>query len=123
MDLIQYKGPFYRNQVIEVPAEPGYTYVHIGIQVPKRQPIGVPVTRVSEDGKTTTETGEWRPFNHGSATSPSYGQEPIVQINGEQYQLSQADILEFDGLSEVSWTIRFLKTLPAESIIDIVRKT
>lgn len=113
MDLVQYKGPFLRNQVITVPAVTGYSYVHIGIQVPKRQPIGVPVTKVSKDGKTTTETGEWRSFK----------EDPIVQINGEQYQLNECDILEFDGLSEIDWTIQFLKTLPAESIIDIVRRS
>lgn len=113
MDLIQYKGPFTIGQTIEVPAVAGYTYVHIGIQVPKRQPISVPVTEVSEDGKKTIWTGDWRKM---------YG-DPIVQINGKDYQLNACDVLEFDGLSEIDWTIRFLHSLPAESIIDIVRKT
>lgn len=114
MDLIQYKGPFARNQVITVPANPDYSYVHIGIQVPKRQPIGIPVTEVSDDGKTTSIVeNEWRPMS----------QDPIVQINGVDYQLNRHDILEFDGLSEVSWRIVFRKNLPSESIIDIVRKT
>lgn len=113
MDLVQYNGPFYSGQVIEVPAVTGYEYVHIGIQVPKRQPIAVPITRVSSDGKTTFDTGEWR---------PSY-EDPIVQINDKQYQLNECDVLEFDGLSEIAWTIRFLTNLPSESIIDIVRRT
>lgn len=118
MDLTQFKGPFYSNQVITIPAEPGYTYVHIGIQVPKRQPIAVPVTTVSRDGKTTTPTGEWR--------NMAGKMDPIIQINdgnNQQFVLNECDVLEFDGLSEIAWTIRFLKTLPAESIIDIVRRT
>lgn len=114
MDLIQYKGPFLRSQVITVPADPDYKYVHIGIQVPKTQPIAIPVTEVSENGKETTIIeNEWRPFR----------EDPIVQINGMDYQLNSNDILEFDGISEVTWRIVFKKNLPAESIIDIVRKT
>lgn len=113
MDLIQYKGPFKAGETIEVPAVTGYTYVHIGIQVPKQQPISVPVTTVSNDGKTTTWTGDWRPMRGN----------PIVQINEKDYQLNACDVLEFDGLSEIAWTIRFLHSLPPEAIIDIVRKS
>lgn len=93
--------------------------MYIGIQVPKRQPIAVPVTIVSQDGKTTTIVSDrWRDMRGKM--------DPIVQINdgnNQQFTLNECDVLEFDGLSEVSWTIRFLKTLPAESIIDIVRRT
>lgn len=113
MDLVQIKGPFSRNQRITIPAEPGYTYVHIGIQIPKRQPLAVPVTRVSNNGKTTTWTGAWRESRANIS----------VTINDMQYQVNASDILEFDGLSEVTWTIQFNQAMPPETIIDVVRRS
>lgn len=112
MELRQVKGPFSSGQVITIPAELGYSYVHIGIQVPKTQPITVPVISVSADGKTFAEIP-----NQYRETSPAAN----LSINNMTYQLNAAGILEFDGLSEVEWTIRFLRSFPAETIIDIVR--
>lgn len=113
MKLQQYKGPFASGDRIRIPAQTGYNYVHIGIQVPKRQPITVPVTRLSNDNKTTTETGSYR---------PSYPN-VCLSINGQTYQINSSDVLEFDGLSEIEWDIQFLTNFPAETIIDIVRRT
>ena len=39
MKLIQYKGPFQIGDTISVKAQQNYKYVHIGIQIPNRQPI------------------------------------------------------------------------------------
>ena len=113
MKLMQYKGPFASGRRITIPAQTGYTYVHIGIQVPKTQPITVPQTRLTNNNKTTIETGEYR----------SMRPDARILINGETYQLNVADILEFDGLSEIDWEIQFLDSFPAETIIDIVRRT
>lgn len=117
MDLAQIKGPFYRNQRVTIPSEAGYKYVHIGIQIPKRQPIAVPATRVSNNGKVTTLTGEWR--NQYPSNMPNIS----LTINDILYQVNANDILEFDGLSEVTWTIQFNQAMPAETIIDVVRSS
>lgn len=112
MELRQIKGPFSAYQQVTIPPETGHTWVHIGVQVPKTQPIAVPLTQVSLDKKTTTHTGNYR---------ESY---PIlkVEINGDMYQLNECGILEFDGLSEIAWNLRFLTYMPPETIIDVVRE-
>ena len=113
MELHQYKGPFASGSRIVVPAQTGYTYVHIGIQVPKTQPIAVPETKLTNNNKTTVETGNYRSIKGNARLS----------INGQTYQLNAADVLEFDGLSEIRWEIQFLDKFPAETIVDIVRRT
>lgn len=91
MELIQFTGPFRAGQHISVPAQSGRSYIHIGIQVPKRQPI--------------------RYWNKAL--------EPEFQINGQLYKINENGILEFDGLAEIAWEIEVKKNLPAEAIIDI----
>lgn len=110
MELVQYKGPFAAGSRLTVPAQFGYTYVHIGIELPKSQPIGVPETILSNNNKTTTSTGRYRAVRSTAK----------LEINGTEYQINANDILEFDDLAEVEWNIRFLSNLPAETIIDIV---
>lgn len=119
MELIQFKGPFYPSKPIIVEGNPDYTYVHIGIQIPKSQPIVGPKTIV-ENG-TSVKTDQWLGL---SKLTPS------VRINADnetadgphRFKINASGILEFDGLSEVSWTIRFSEVLPPECIIDIIRK-
>lgn len=105
MELRQYKGPFTSGQRITVSPQTGYTYVHIGIQIPKVQPLTVPNTSVN------SEEIQYRPSR------------PNVQIsiNNKTYQVNECGILEFDGLAEIEWNIQFLQAMPAETIIDIVR--
>lgn len=110
MELIQYKGPFSTSDRIIIEPQIGESYVHIGIQVPKIQPITIPETKVSND--TIIKTGKYRPAT----------EDVKISINNKTYQLSDTGILEFDGLSETGWDIRFLTNLPAEAIIDIVRR-
>ena len=112
MKVVQYHGPFSAGDRIIIPAEMGTTWVHIGIQVPKNQPITIPQTRLTNNNKTTVKTGSYRESREN----------PIISINGKTFQMNESDILEFDGLSEIEWTIQFLKSLPAETIIDIVRR-
>lgn len=109
MELKQYRGPFSYGDRITVPAQIGYTWVHIGIEIPKRQPITVPETQVIDE-KNIIETGQYRPSYENTA----------ILINDQTYQINANDILEFDGLSEIEWKISFLGYLPPETIIDIV---
>ena len=97
MKLIQYKGPFTAGEVIEIEPEYDCTYVHIGIQIPNRQPIAY-----------------WN-----SAYSPD------VELGGVDgstigYAVNEKGILEFDEIAQGSWRIRFLKDVPMETIIDIL---
>jgi len=92
MKLIQYTGPFSAGQTITIPAQIDYSYVHIGIQIPKRQPIHL-----------ITETAL-----------------PIdLTFNEVGYRINDSGILEFDETTETSINIKIERDLPWESIIDI----
>lgn len=97
MKLLQYVGPFSKNQTITIPARTDYVYTHIGIQIPKRQPIGA----VPE-------------------TSLPLSTHPVdVRINNIDYRVSHG-LLEFDGLASLRWEIEFLEAMPDGTIIDIL---
>ena len=92
MKLIQYTGPFSAGQTITIPAQTDYSYVHIGIQIPKRQPIAL-----------ITETAL-----------------PIhITFNGVGYRVNETGILEFDETTETTIDIKIERDLPWESTIDI----
>lgn len=92
MKLIQYTGPFSAGQTIIIPAQTDYAYVHIGIQIPKRQPIAL-----------ITETAL-----------------PVdITFNGVGYRVNDTGILEFDETTETTIDIKIERDLPWESIIDI----
>lgn len=95
MQLIQYVGPFEAGERFTLPAQMGYRYTHIGLQIPYRQPISL--------------------IN----SSPL----PIdVSINGVEYRVNDKDILEFDDMRETSLEIEIEDDLPWGSIIDIARE-
>ena len=92
MKLIQYTGPFSAGQTITIPAQIDYSYVHIGIQIPKRQSIAL-----------ITETAL-----------------PIdITFNGIGYRVNDTGILEFDETTETTIDIKIERDLPWESTIDI----
>lgn len=96
MELVQYNGPFNSGDEIKTEVRYDYTVVHIGIQIPKRQPIAA-----------------WK--------SKEYS--PDLTINGNPYAVNENGILEFDGTSEISFTVKFNKTLPPETILDVIYKS
>lgn len=92
MKLIQYTGPFSAGQTITIPAQTDYTYVHIGFQIPKRQPVEL-INTVAL---------------------------PIdFTLNNVSYRVNNTGILEFDKTTETSINIKIERDLPWESIIDI----
>lgn len=95
MKLLQLTGPFSAGQSISIPAQSTYEYIHIGIQIPERQPIQY-----------------WKK-----------SLQPDVTINGVSYRVNDNGILEFDGLAELAWVIKFEKDLPMTAIIDILYRT
>lgn len=93
MELIQYTGPFTAGQTITIPAQTSYTYVHIGIQIPKRQPIELIDTKALDVDITLNDIG---------------------------YRVNEKGILEFDQTNETDINIEIARDLPWESIIDIM---
>lgn len=92
MKLIQYTGPFSAGQTITIPAQVDYNYIHIGFQVPYRQPIKL-------------ETKMALPVD--------------FTMNDVQYRVGDTGILEFDETTEDSIDIRIERDLPWESTIEI----
>ncbi len=128
MKLYQYRGPFKEKDTITIQSRLGYEYVHIGIQIPDKQPIARQPWARSQgtDGLTHKEAMEknhineiedmraegWESFQSASKVD--------IDINGTEYRLSASDILEFDDINISSWEITVLRDLPWGTIIDIV---
>lgn len=128
MKLYQYRGPFKAKDTITIQSRIGYEYVHVGIQIPKKQPIAhQPWVRPDgTEGLTHKEIMEQNHLNEiedpraeGWESFQSASQVDI-DINGTEYRLSASDILEFDDISVSSWDITILRDLPWGTIIDIV---
>ena len=98
MKIVQYKGPFNRGDSIEI--RPGYdiSYVHIGIQIPHRQPVEYPHS------------------NEPLASDLRMGEDANSLIS---YKINKPGILEFDEINQGGWYMVFDKNMPAETIIDI----
>lgn len=97
MKLEQKKGPFSAGSSFRVGATDARQYVHIGIQITKRQPIRyITDSVVPADIRITTNEGE------------------------SEYRINDTGILEFDGNVGNTVTVTFLRDLPMETIIDIV---
>lgn len=96
MELVQYKGPFSSGDEIKTDVRYDYAVVHIGIQIPQRQPIST-----------------WK--------SAEYA--PDLTINGHQYAVNANGVLEFDGISAISFSVKFNKDLPPETIMDVIYKS
>lgn len=99
MKLLQYSGPFSKGQTVLVPPDDDSRYVHIGLQVPYK----------------------WK-----LEYLPKQGVDPDISIyNGDEkfsYYINHRGILEFDGLSDFYYQITFNRSLPMETIVDIIYK-
>jgi len=90
----QVRGPKSEGDTFEIKSETSITYVHIGIQVPDRWPIAY--------------------WDKTSALSTE------LSVNGVSYHICDTGILEFDGLSETSFSVEFERDVPWGTIIDFV---
>ena len=97
MRLEQKKGPFSKGSSFQVGKVLTNEYVHIGIQIPKVQPIE---------------------FINNESVTPDIK----IQSNNreESFRINKKGILEFDGKLGNSLTITFLKDFPMETVIDLV---
>ncbi len=128
MKLYQYRGPFKEKDVIAIRSHLGYEYVHIGIQIPNKQPIArQPWTLSGGTGGLTHKEAMEKNHINGIEDTQGEGWESFqsasrvdININGTEYRLSASDILEFDDINVSSWEITILRDLPWGTIIDIV---
>ncbi len=126
MKLYQYRGPFKAKDTITIHSRLGYEYVHIGIQIPDKQPmIRQPWVRPEGNTLQHKDIMEQNHLNeiedYKKEGWESIQSVPVdLDINGTEYRLSSSDVLEFDDISVSSWDITILRDLPWGTIIDIV---
>ena len=111
--LLEYTGPFTTGQRITLSPLINTEYVHIGMQIPQRQPVAIRERRQNPQSVTPTTIvpDSWREIQ-----TPS----PELSVNGKNFCVSPTGILEFDEMADIEMTISILKNLPAETIIDII---
>lgn len=126
MKLYQYRGPFKAQDTITIHSRLGYEYVHIGIQIPDKQPmIRQPWVRPEDNTLPHKDIMEQNHINeiedYRKEGWESIQSVPVdLEINGTEYRLSSSEVLEFDDISVSSWDITILRDLPWGTIIDII---
>lgn len=121
MLLEQKKGPFSAGSSFRVGGTDGRGYVHIGIQIPKSQPIA---------GEVYCDTIVAGHKHNNLLGTPLdiLGKMPPADIRistsggTNDYKVNATGILEFDTQVGNSIKITILRDLPAETIIDLVYK-
>lgn len=120
MKMLQYTGPFTTSDTIKISSAVGYEYVHIGVQIPQRQPIARQAEKTSlrpdintvRNAITDRREEDWSGYDNDTRVD--------LSINGVSYRVSDGDILEFDEINVSSWEIAFKDDLPWGTIIDIM---
>lgn len=120
MKMLQYTGPFTTSDTIKISSVVGYEYVHIGVQIPQRQPIARQAEKTSlrpdintvRNAITDRREEGWSGYDNDTRVD--------LSINGVSYRVSDGDILEFDEINVSSWEIAFKDDLPWGTIIDIM---
>ena len=113
MKLEQIKGPFSIKSSHTSNAGARNSYVHIGIQIPQRQPIAY---------------SEYRALNEGKEELLLFPQIPDYDItittnqSEFSYKLNETGILEFDGNFGSKLKFTFEKSMPPETIVDVIYK-
>lgn len=113
MKLEQIKGPFSTKSSHTFKAGAGNSYVHIGIQIPKRQPIAY---------------SEYRALNEGKEDIILFPQIPdydvTITTNESEfsYKVNETGILELDGNFGSKLKFTFEKSMPPETIVDVIYK-
>jgi hypothetical protein len=134
MRLIQKKGPFSKGSSFKVGGASLNEFVHVGIQIPKTQPMSpvmddtIPfVGRFKYDMKSPNYSDDQIQDQYDqSKCLISDAIEPDVSImtttGTSDLYVNKAGVIEFDTNVGATVTIKFLKDLPAETIVDLVYK-
>lgn len=111
MVLQQIKGPFSIKSSKTFSAGVGNSYVHIGIQIPKRQPIAYSEYRALYEGKEDIVL---------FPQIPDYDITITTSETEFSYKINETGILELDGNFGSKLKFTFEKTMPPETIVDVV---
>lgn len=99
MRLVEKKGPFSAGCSFRVGGASANQFVHVGIQIPNKQPISYAASDdIMPDVQLTTSNGI------------------------SDFYVNEHGILEFDCNVGTAVTVRILKNLPPETILDFVYK-
>lgn len=113
MKLEQIKGPFSIKSSHTFKAGAGNSYVHIGIQIPKRQPIAYSEYRALNEGKND---------NILFPQIPDYDVTITTNESEFSYKVNEIGILELDGNFGSKLKFTFEKSMPPETIVDVIYK-
>lgn len=107
MKMTQIVGPIKKNDVIRLlPPDNNCTFVHIGLHIPKQWPV--------KDLKKKEDRSPWIKVLGASSK---------LETDEHEYLLNEHNVLEFDGVEEEEFTIKALRDLPPETVIDVVYTT
>lgn len=138
----RFQGPISHNSSIVVKSVSNAKYTHIGIQIPNKYPINELINWYSpgvevfgENGKSTyikplTKNDKTNTFSKYDSTK-DLNDDVDVEIvldskdgsSSQYYRVSELGILEFESLDTNSITIKAIRDLPVETIIDIAQST
>lgn len=113
MKLEQIKGPFSIKSSHTFKAGAGNSYVHIGIQIPKRQPIAYSEYRALNEGKDDIIL---------FPQIPDYDVTITTNESEFSYKVNETGILELDGNFGSKLKFTFEKSMPPETIVDVIYK-
>lgn len=116
MFLQQIKGPFVVKSSYNFNAGSGNSYVHIGIQIPKRQPIAYSEYRWIRDENNKNDLVLF-PYK------PDYDITITTNESECSYKINETGVLEFDGNFGSKLKITFEKNMPPETTVDVMYKT
>lgn len=120
MRLVQKKGPFSKGSSFQAGGTNANEFVHIGIHLPKTQPISENLynTNRFDNGHNSSRVE----FKTLETTSLSPDIQLTTVSGASTFYINELGILEFDGTVGTAVTVKFLKDLPAETVIDLVYK-
>lgn len=106
MKMRQIVGPIKEGTVTTISLrDNNCTFVHIGLHIPKQWPV--------KDLKKKDSS----PWIQVLCASPKR------KTDEHEYLLNEHNVLEFDGVEEEEFTIKALRDLPPETVIDVVYTT
>lgn len=108
----KFYGPIGAGTAITIPSITNTKYTHIGIQIPKKTPINKIINDYSEKNNITTTINDDVDVNISISAGDN---------RGCDYRIGDTGILEFENLGNNEITIRTIRSLPVETIIDVAK--
>lgn len=138
----RFQGPILQGSSIIVKSVSNAKYTHIGIQIPNKYPINELINWYSPGVEAFEENGKSiyvKPLTKNDKTNTFSEYDSTKDLNddvdveiildskdsssSQHYRVSELGILEFESLDTNSITIKAIRDLPVETIIDIAQST